>query len=131
MALNDPAAAENLLALLDCLEAEYRALLAEDLQQIESVIAQKERLLARLASHPDLARNQSAGARLDVPPVWKRALSRARALNQRNAIALGPRLLANGVRLRFLQTALGGLALYGADGLAASNPLAAVPSRSA
>jgi flagellar biosynthesis/type III secretory pathway chaperone len=132
MALHDPEAAKNLLALLDCLEAEYRALLAQDLAQIESTLARKEQLLERLASHPDLASRQKPGGGMALAPAWTRALSRARELNRRNAIVLGPRMLANGARLRCLHSALGGLGLYGADGLAASaGHLAVAPGRSA
>jgi flagellar biosynthesis/type III secretory pathway chaperone len=113
MAQTDPATAQNLLALLACLEEEYAALLAEDAGRLEDALVRKQRLLAELASQPGLA----LGPRQGRPaPAVAQALARARALNERNAIVLQPRTVANHARLRFLQSALGAVALYGADG---------------
>jgi flagellar biosynthesis/type III secretory pathway chaperone len=104
-------------ALVDCLEAEYQALLDEDCTRLEAVLAQKERLLAELAAQS----NPALGAARDGRPRWptpgRQALVRLRELNNRNALLLAPRALANGARLRFLQSALGrGPAVYAVDG---------------
>jgi hypothetical protein len=123
MALNDPAAAETLLALLDCLAAEEQALLAEDLPRIESTLARKRELLARFEA------STGGERRAALSPAWRRALARARELNRRSEIVLAPRLLANHARLRFLQAALGGQGMYGADGMAAREKLAVAPGR--
>ncbi len=131
MTWNDPAAAESLLELLDCLQAEYQALLDQDAVRIESALARKKQLLARLASHSDQIVSQEPGGRRELPPAWTQALARARELNRRNAIVLSPRVLFNRARLRCLQGALGGFGLYGADGLATAGRLAAAPPRSA
>jgi flagellar biosynthesis/type III secretory pathway chaperone len=129
MALNDPAAAGDLLALLDCLEAECQALLDQDLDKFESTLLRKRDLLARLSAHAAAASGgRRAGA---LAPSWRRALTRARELNRRNAIVLAPRMLANHARLRFLQSALGGPGLYGADGLSAPALLAVAPGHRA
>jgi flagellar biosynthesis/type III secretory pathway chaperone len=131
MAPHDPAAAEDLLALLDCLQSEYAALLAQDLPLIESALVRKERLLARLASHAERAVARKCSGAGGLPPAWGPALLRARSLNERNALVLRPRKLANGARLRFLQSALGGLALYGADGLATHGRPLTTPAQGA
>ncbi len=97
-------------ALVDCLEAEYRALLAEDAQLLEAALKSKAALIERLAGQAD---TRTAAAALP----GRLALERLRQLNQRNAQVLAPRALANRARLRFLQAALGRApALYSADG---------------
>ena len=124
------AASSGLDALVECLEAEYRALLAEDHEQIEAVLARKERLLSDLAALPAiLGSPQSDRARALAP--WKQALARVRELNQRNAIVLAPRAAGNRARLRFLQSALGRDSVYAADGSVAAGHLRAVQAQSA
>jgi flagellar biosynthesis/type III secretory pathway chaperone len=117
MAQHDPAVAGTLSELLHCLEDEYGALLAEDAPRLEAVLARKEQLLARLAADPGVALGAAQGKAAGLP--WAGALARAQALNQRNAVVLRPRAAANQARLRCLQSALGGVALYAADGHAA------------
>lgn len=114
------AAASDLAALVECLEAEYRALLAEDLEQLDAVLARKERLLRDLAS-----RSAAPGA------SWKQALARVRQMNQRNALVLAPRSAAIRARLRALQSAIGRDGLYAADGSLASGGFRAAYPRSA
>jgi flagellar biosynthesis/type III secretory pathway chaperone len=123
MATNDPAAAANLLALLDCLAAEERALLAEDLSQIESTLERKRELLARVA---ESLRGKDLHA---LPAAWRKALARAQALNKRNAITLGPRLLFNNAKLRFLQAALGSEGMYAANGMSAPEKIGVAPGQ--
>lgn len=110
----DPQLAPQLGALVDCLEAEYRALLDQDCARLESVLALKERLLGELAA-------QAAPGRQPAVLPGRAELARLRKLNARNARTLAPRALANGARLRFLQAALGRAPqLYSADGSMAS-----------
>jgi len=124
------AASGGLDALVECLEAEYRALLAEDHEQLEAVLARKEQLLSDLAALPAvLGSPQSDRARALAP--WKLALARVRELNQRNAIVLAPRAAANRARLRFLQSALGRDTVYAADGSVVSGRLRAAQAQSA
>ncbi|HYA66110.1 MAG TPA: hypothetical protein VEE84_05445 [Burkholderiaceae bacterium] len=109
------AAASAVAALAQCLEDEYRALLAENLEQLAAVLGRKERLLAELASHcTALGAAQSDGGR--ASSQWAKALMRVRAMNQRNALVLAPRSAAIRARLRFLQAAVGRDAVYRADG---------------
>jgi flagellar biosynthesis/type III secretory pathway chaperone len=126
----DPTAAQGLDALAECLEAEYEALLAEDHRQLEAVLARKEQLLARLSSSPGLGLGHRQNPAAGVPAAWKRLMERVRALNQRNATVLAPRAAVNRARLSFLQSALGGVALYAADGMTASGRINAGTSRS-
>ena len=128
MAQHDPLVAGSLGALLQCLEDEYRALLADDATQLEAVLARKEHLLAQLAADPGIALGPARG-RPDA--VATGTLTRARELNQRNALVLAPRAAANRARLRCLQSALGGVALYAADGQAAPAGAPAGARRSA
>jgi flagellar biosynthesis/type III secretory pathway chaperone len=128
MAQTDPATARNLLALLECLEEEYAALLAEDLPRLEGLLARKQALLAELAGQPGLALGPSQAR---PAPAIAQALARARALNERNAIVLQPRAVSNHARLRFLQSALGAVALYGADGQTARERMAVAQGRRA
>jgi flagellar biosynthesis/type III secretory pathway chaperone len=117
MQATDPERDGGLDALVDCLEAEYQALLDEDCARLEAVLVRKERLLSQLAtrSNPSLAEGHRSAAR--APMASRQALARLRDLNHRNALLLAPRALANGARLRFLQSALGrGPAVYSAGG---------------
>ncbi|SPE19400.1 hypothetical protein SBBP1_100035 [Burkholderiales bacterium] len=124
----DAAAVGGLDALVECLEAEYRALLAEDHERLEAVLARKEQLLSDLAALPAaLGRPQSDRARAQAP--WKQALARVRELNQRNAMVLAPRAAGNRARLRFLQSALGRDTGYAADGSVASGRLRAIQTQ--
>jgi flagellar biosynthesis/type III secretory pathway chaperone len=126
-------AGPQLDALVRCLEDEYRALLADDHAGLEAVLAHKEQLLARLATLPELAVGAPQGDRGRAQAPWKKTLLRVRDLNRRNAIALAPRAIGNGARLRFLQAALGRANLYGADGAmaVAGRFGAALPPRAA
>ena len=95
--------------LIDCLEQEHRALLAEDVVTLESVVALKERLLSSLAS-------LQAGDRRATAALTS-LLTRARALNERNAATLTPRMAFNRVRLNALHGARNGdAAVYTARG---------------
>jgi len=109
MSLNDPQTADRVRALLACLDDELSALLGNDSARLDEVLARKQQLLAELATA-----SGSGGARL--PPVILQALSRARRMNQRNALVLAPRSAANRARLRFLQAALGHAPTYAPDG---------------
>ncbi len=109
-------------ALVLCLEAEYRALLAEDAQQLEAVLAQKQQLLARLAETAGAAMGQPQGEPPRSGAPLRRALARLRELNARNASVLAPRAARDRARLQFLQSALGRPALYGADGSVRAQP---------
>jgi len=113
--MNDPHTAERIRALVACLEDEYQALLAEDGVRLEGILLRKQQLLAELAALPAPGAN---AARL--PPAVLRALSRARQMNQRNALALAPRMAANRARLRFLQAALGRSPTYTSEGALAT-----------
>ena len=96
--------------LIDCLEQEHRALLAEDVAALESVVARKERLLSALSS-------QQAGGDRRTTAALGSLLTRARALNQRNAATLTPRMAFNRVRLNALHGARNGdAAVYTASG---------------
>jgi len=101
--------------LVHCLEAEYRALLAEDLPELERVLQRKQQLLADLANKasptsPGSPQGSGAGAPLT------HAAAQLRALNERNAQVMAPRAAGNRARLQFLQAALGRSALYAQDG---------------
>jgi len=111
-----PASGGPLEALVQCLEAEYAALLAEDFVRLEAVLAQKEQLLARLAALPAAGVGSPQGAPKGTLAPLKKAFTRVRDLNQRNALVLAPRAAANRARLHFLQSALGRGALYQSDG---------------
>jgi flagellar biosynthesis/type III secretory pathway chaperone len=111
-----PAGAGHLDDLVQCLEAEYAALLAEDYERLESVLAQKEILLARLASLSEATAGSAQGTPVRIAAPWKKAFARVRDLNQRNALVLAPRAAGNRARLHFLQSALGRGALYAPDG---------------
>jgi flagellar biosynthesis/type III secretory pathway chaperone len=126
-----PAASSPLEALVHCLEAEYSALLAEDYDRLGTILAQKERLLARLASLPGGAVGSPQGDRARARSPWKQAFARVRDLNQRNALVLAPRAAGNRARLQFLQSALGRGALYAADGSVDASLPAAAGGRSA
>jgi len=104
-----------LSTLIECLQSEYRALLADDLEQLAGALERKRRLLAELSSQ----RLALLGATPDsrgTPAPWQQALARARDMNQRNALVLAPRWAAVRARLHFLQAAVKGDALYAADG---------------
>lgn len=131
MATTDPATAQNLLDLIECLEEEYAALLAEDSGRIEAALHRKQRLLAQLACQPGLGVGPAQGRPAAMPAAWERALVRARDLNARNAIVLAPRAAANRARLRFLQSALGAVALYDAGGHATHERMGVAPGRRA
>lgn len=107
---------DPLQALVLCLEAEYRALLADDAERLEAAVAQKERLLALLVQLPPAALGQPQGDGLRRRAQSHPAIARLRELNGRNALALAPRAARNRARLQFLQSALGRPLLYGADG---------------
>jgi flagellar biosynthesis/type III secretory pathway chaperone len=111
-----PAGPGPLDDLVQCLEAEYAALLAEDYDRLDAVLAQKEILLTRLASLPEAAVGSAQGKPVRIAPPWKKAFARVRELNQRNALVLAPRAAGNRARLHFLQSALGRGALYAPDG---------------
>jgi flagellar biosynthesis/type III secretory pathway chaperone len=131
MARYDAASARNLLELIECLEEEYEALLAEDLARLEVVLARKKHVLTELAADSGLALGKPQGERTAPPAAWARAVTRARDLTRRNAIVLAPRAGFNAARLRFLQSALGTLALYGSDGRSASSRMAVGPGQRA
>lgn len=96
--------------LLDCLEQEHRALLAEDLIALESIVARKERLLSSLSTLQPAVDPRSATIRNE-------RLAQAQRLNQRNAATLSPRLAVNRVRLNALHGARNGDAtVYNASG---------------
>jgi len=114
------APAGPLEALVQCLEDEYSALLDDDHVRLESVLARKELLLARLAAQPSAAIGAPQGDRARAGAAARSAMRHLRELNQRNAQALAPRTAANRARLQFLQSALGRGALYGADGAVGS-----------
>lgn len=119
----DPAlASADIVALVECLEQEYEALLAEDHEKLEAVLSRKETVLARLAALPAAALGQPQSDRGRAQAPWKQALERARALNQRNAQALAPRGQRNAARLRFLQSMLGREMMYAANGSLSGAP---------
>jgi flagellar biosynthesis/type III secretory pathway chaperone len=124
-------AAGPLEDLVHCLEAEYSALLTEDYDSLEAILAQKELLLARLASLPAAAVGPAQGDRARAGAPWKQAFARIRDLNRRNALVLAPRAAGNRARLHFLQSALGRGALYAADGSVRPTHLATTNNRSA
>lgn len=107
--------ASELVALIDCLESEYRALLAQDIGQLSAVLAHKRQLLARLAAQPAASGTPHGNDRQASVHV-RRALTRLREMNRRNALVLGPRSAVIGARLRFLQAAIGRNPVYAADG---------------
>jgi len=115
----DPQLVRSLEAVVQCLEAEYRALLAEDFNELDRVLRQKEALLSELAQLPAMAVGRAQGDHARTAAPWKRAFERVSALNKRNAMVLVPRAAANRARLHFLQSALGRAAGYGADGAVA------------
>ena len=104
-----------LCALADCLEAEYRALLAEDIGQLQAALGRKQQLLMELAARP-AAVGAAPGSRGQATALSRRALARMREMNRRNAQVLAPRAAALGARLRFLQAAVGRDSVYAADG---------------
>lgn len=109
------AAADQLGALINCLEAEYRALLTEDIGQLQAVLARKQQLLVDLTAWPTAMHaphNKSAPAIAAV----KQKLTHLRELNRRNAHVLAPRSAVIRARLRFLQAAAGRDPVYAADG---------------
>jgi flagellar biosynthesis/type III secretory pathway chaperone len=130
MTSDNPAAASSLEPLVECLEAEYSALLAEDHERLEAVLARKEQLLAQLATLPAVAVGQPQSDRARAQTPWKQAIARVRELNRRNSVVLAPRAAGNSARLRFLQSALGRDALYGADGSVAPGRIRALQPRS-
>jgi hypothetical protein len=129
MASTDAAAGE-FAALIDCLEAEYRALLAEDIGQLHAALARKQQLLMHLAEVP-------AGLGLpygNLGPAaapFKRALAHVHEMNRRNAQVLAPRSAAIRARLRFLQAAVGHDPVYSADGSLTSGVFRAAHPHSA
>jgi flagellar biosynthesis/type III secretory pathway chaperone len=92
-----------LTELVQSLHDESDALVSGDADRVAAAALRKDQLLQRLAP---LAR----GARLPRDLV-----EQARALNDRNALALAPRLVATRARLDVLRQA-GSAATYGADG---------------
>jgi len=108
-------ASGTVAALLQCLEAEYGALLAADLEQLAWAISRKEQLLAQLASQTAALSAPQVDGRRELARC-RQALARAQHLNQRNALVLVPRFSANRARLRFLQSAVDRDPVYGADG---------------
>jgi flagellar biosynthesis/type III secretory pathway chaperone len=117
MQATDSAHDGGLDALVDCLEAEYQALLDEDCARLEAVLVQKELLLSQLAARSNPPPGDGRSGRMRPAMPGRQALARLRDLNNRNALLLAPRALANGARLRFLQSALGrGPAVYSAGG---------------
>jgi len=129
MALMETAAGE-LAALIDCLEAEYRALLAEDIGQLHATLARKQQLLTHLAQVPASLGLPQGNLGPALAP-FKRALARVYELNWRNAQVLAPRLAATRARLRFLQAAVGHDPMYAADGSLASGVFRAAQPHSA
>ena len=109
-------AAGPLEALVRCLEDEYSALLDEDYDRLDAILARKEQLLVRLAALPAAAVGAPQGDRTRAEAAARRSLHHVRELNQRNALVLAPRAAGNRARLQFLQSALGRGALYAADG---------------
>ncbi len=109
------AAASELSSLIDCLQAEYHALLAEDAGQLQAVLGRKQQLLTDLA-----ARRAAMGAPLgkgeETTRLLKQALMRLREMNRRNALVLAPRSAVIRARLRFLQAAAGSDPVYASDG---------------
>jgi flagellar biosynthesis/type III secretory pathway chaperone len=126
-----PAAAGPLEALVLCLEDEYGALLDEDYERLDAILARKQLLLARLADLPAAAVGAPQGDRARADALARRALQHVRELNHRNASVLAPRAAGNRARLQFLQSALGRGALYAADGSVPDSPPPAAGSRSA
>lgn len=90
--------------LVQALDAESDALIRGDGERVATLAARKNDLLQRLAP---LA---TRGA--DIPHALA---DRARALNDRNAMLLAPRLVATRARLDALRSA-GNAMTYGADG---------------
>ena len=109
------AAVGEFSALIDCLEAEYRALLAEDIGQLHAVLARKQQLLADLATRP-AATGAPYGNGGEFAAPLKRTVAHLRELNRRNALVLAPRSALIRARLRFLQAAVGRDSVYAADG---------------
>jgi len=119
-------------ALVQCLEDEYSALLDEDYDRLERVLALKQQLLERLVALPSAAVGAPQGDRARSGSARAPAsLHQVRKLNERNAQVLAPRAAGNRARLQFLQSALGRGALYGADGSVGANRNIAAGGRSA
>jgi flagellar biosynthesis/type III secretory pathway chaperone len=118
-------------ALVQCLEDEYRALLDEDYQRLEQVLARKQQLLTRLAEQPAGLVGSPQGDRARAGAKARLSLRQLRNLNDRNARVLAPRAAGNRARLQFLQSALGQGALYGADGSVSAPRTLASGGRSA
>lgn len=129
MASTDAAASE-LSLLIDCLEAEYRALLAEDAGQLQAVLARKKQLLTDLAARP-AARGALQDNNGQATKLLKQTLTRLREMNRRNALVLAPRSAVIRARLRFLQSAAGRDPVYAADGSLTSGVFRATYPQSA
>jgi len=124
-------AAGTLDALVQCLEDEYSALLDEDFERLEGVLARKQLLLERLAALPSAAVGAPQGDPARAGAKARLSLRRVRKLNERNAQVLAPRAAGNRARLQFLQSALGRGALYGADGSVSAAATVGASGRSA
>jgi flagellar biosynthesis/type III secretory pathway chaperone len=129
MASTQPAAGE-LAALVECLEDEYRALLAEDIGQLHAVLTRKQQLLTLLAGVPADLGLAYGNLRQEAAP-FPRALARLHEMNRRNAQVLAPRLAGIRTRLRFLQAAVGHDSVYSADGSLTTGAFRAAFPRSA
>jgi flagellar biosynthesis/type III secretory pathway chaperone len=105
-------AADVLAALVQALREEGEALAAGDIDRLAAIADRKEPLLQSLSADARAA---------DLP---RELVQQAKALNDRNALLLAPRLAATRARLEFLRQA-GGAALYGANG----QPVALSPGR--
>jgi len=91
--------------LIEALESEHAALLAEDAQALELAIRRKQILLDAISRAPAPASRGAAGE-----------LRRARKLNERNAQVLAPRMQVQAARLQALCAVTGRAPLYGASG---------------
>jgi len=129
MALTD-ASADALSALIECLEAEYRALLAEDIRHLHAVLVRKQQLLAHLAAQPTATYAPPENGQRATTPLRQR-LTHACEINRRNALVLAPRLAGIRARLGFLQAAAGREPMYAADGSLTSGVLRAAYPQSA
>jgi len=124
------AGAGALSALIECLEAEYRALLAEDIGHLHAVLVRKQQLLANLAAQLTAADAPHENGRRATAP-FRRTLTRVREMNRRNALVLAPRLAVIRARLGFLQAAAGRDPMYAADGSLTSGVFRAAYPQSA
>ena len=75
------AAAGPLEGLVQCLEDEYSALLAEDYSRLDAILARKEQLLARLAALPSAAVGSPQGDRAHAGSSARPSLQHVRKLN--------------------------------------------------